>query len=201
MVNKTDLRVIKTKNAIKNAFLDLIEEKGYANVSVTDIAKRAEINRKTFYIHYETKEILYNTIVEEFMEVLSPTLDDIPRLKGKMQRRYIEHLLDKFREYKRDFNALINDNTNSDFVNRLKEKFYFDIISKTHIKEKTTGTSFTPELLMEAYFYLFMVFARWWVNSSDITPSEVVDMIVEFFSKRTLEFLGIDFTGYVKKPT
>ncbi len=198
MNNNTDMRVVKSRNAIKNAFLDLMEEKGYANVSVTDIAKRAQINRKTFYIHYETKEILYNTIVDEFIEVLSPTLEDIPRLKGKMQRRYIEHLLDKFKEYKRDFNVLINDNTNSDFANRLKKKFNYDIISKTHITEKTRGTNFTPELLMEAYFYLFMVFARWWVNSSDITTGEVVDMIVEFFSLKTLEFLGVDFTGYEK---
>ena len=47
-----DLRVIKTKEYIKNAFLELLKEKNYAKVSVKDIASLASINRNTFYLHY-----------------------------------------------------------------------------------------------------------------------------------------------------
>ena len=44
---KEDLRVIKTKEAIKNAFISLIEEKGFENIKIIDIARRANVNRNT----------------------------------------------------------------------------------------------------------------------------------------------------------
>ncbi|MCD7904620.1 MAG: TetR/AcrR family transcriptional regulator [Clostridiales bacterium] len=70
MANKTDLRVIKSEKAIRDAFLELIKEKGYANITITDISNRAMINRKTFYMHYDSKEALYDTLVNEFMKTL-----------------------------------------------------------------------------------------------------------------------------------
>ncbi len=197
MNNKTDLRILKSNLAIKNAFLELIKEKGYANVTITDIAKRAMINRKTFYTHYETKEILYNNIVDEFLEILTPALDNIQRLKGISQRKYIITLLLNVKEHKDVFNILYNDNTNTEFINKLKLKFNYDLISKVHIDKKTKDTHFSFELLSEAYFSLFMTFVKWWVNTSDdISANEVVDMIIEFFSQKTLEILGVSFEDY-----
>lgn len=200
MPEKTDLRIIKSQKAIKKAFLELIKEKGYANITITDIAKKAMINRKTFYTHYETKEILYNDIVDEFLKVLSPTLDSIQYLKGISQRKHIIILLLQVKKHKDVFNILYNDNTNTEFINKLKVKFNYDLISKAHVDKKTKDTHFTFELLSEAYFSLFMTFVQWWVNSSDdVSANEVVDMIIEFFSKKTLEILGINFENYDKK--
>jgi len=51
-----DRRYVKTENAIQNAFLSLIVEKEYSQIRVTDIVNRANIGRKTFYLHYESKE-------------------------------------------------------------------------------------------------------------------------------------------------
>lgn len=196
---KTDLRIIKSQRAIKKAFLELIEEKGYANITITDIARKAMINRKTFYIHYETKEILYNNIVDEFFEILSPALDSLQYLRGISQRKHIITLLLQVKEHKDVFNILYNDSTNTEFINKLKIKFNYDIISKAHIDEKIQDTHFTFELLSEAYFSLFMTFVQWWVNTSDdVSANEVIDMIIEFFSKKTLEILGINFDDYNK---
>ena len=63
MDKKEDLRVIKTKQLIKDCFLELIEEKGYSKVTITDITKKAMINRNTFYLHYIDKEDLIDKIV------------------------------------------------------------------------------------------------------------------------------------------
>lgn len=64
-----DLRVIKTKNLIKGAFIDLVEEKGFDRVTVKDICSKALINRNTFYLHYYDKVDLLNKIANEvFME-------------------------------------------------------------------------------------------------------------------------------------
>ena len=193
MEKKTDLRIIKSKNAIKNAFLDLMEEKGYANITLTDIAKRAMINRKTFYIHFETKEALYNSISNELLSILSPTLNKLQNLDGKEQRQYVINMLLHFKEHKDIFNILVKDKTNPDFLNKLKEKLKYDLFSISQINKRTEGTNFTPELLSEAFFSLFVVLIQWWLNESTLPVNDVIDMIIDFFSKKTLEVLGINF--------
>lgn len=74
---KQDLRVIKTKSLIKNAFLELIEEKGYSKVSVTDIVDKAMINRNTFYLHYYDKEDLINEMISENYKKTEPLIKRI----------------------------------------------------------------------------------------------------------------------------
>lgn len=49
-----DLRIKKTKRAIRSAFAELIKEKPMEKITVKEIAERAEINKTTFYAHYET---------------------------------------------------------------------------------------------------------------------------------------------------
>lgn len=95
MANKTDLRVIKSEKAIRDAFLELIKEKGYANITITDISNRAMINRKTFYMHYDSKEVLYDTLVNEFMKTLDASnfFTVIRNQKGHYQRNAISNLM------------------------------------------------------------------------------------------------------------
>ena len=57
-MKKEDLRSIKTKKSIKESFIELVEIKGYNKVSVSDIVNKAQINRNTFYLHYQDKDIL-----------------------------------------------------------------------------------------------------------------------------------------------
>lgn len=52
MQSKTDLRVLKTEKAIREAFLDLRKELPLEKVRVIDICRRAMINPSTFYKHY-----------------------------------------------------------------------------------------------------------------------------------------------------
>ena len=48
-----DIRVKKTKRAIQKAFVALLREKPIEKITVKEIAERAEINKTTFYSHYE----------------------------------------------------------------------------------------------------------------------------------------------------
>jgi len=50
-----DRRILRTKAAICQALVELIEEKGFDALSVQDITTRANINRGTFYLHYRDK--------------------------------------------------------------------------------------------------------------------------------------------------
>lgn len=53
-----DRRVQKTRKLLSDAFVALIVEKGYDEVSIQDILDRANVGRSTFYAHYENKEQL-----------------------------------------------------------------------------------------------------------------------------------------------
>lgn len=47
-----DRRVIRTKAAIREAFLSLLQKKNAEEITVTELAREANIERKTFYLHY-----------------------------------------------------------------------------------------------------------------------------------------------------
>ncbi len=55
---KLDPRVKRTRRLILRAFSELLAEKGFQAVTVQDIARRAEINRATFYAHFPDKYAL-----------------------------------------------------------------------------------------------------------------------------------------------
>ena len=59
---KEDLRIRKTRAAIKDALYELTREKTYQEISVMDIAQRAMINRSTFYLHYKDKDALLDAL-------------------------------------------------------------------------------------------------------------------------------------------
>lgn len=82
MERKTDLRVQKTRNAIKNAFREMVLEKEAAGVSVKELAERAMIHRKTFYLHYTCIEALYEDVLSElsrdYFEAIDKVAEDAP---------------------------------------------------------------------------------------------------------------------------
>lgn len=72
---KYDRRVEKTRNAIINSFKEMIIEKEFKEITIKQLAERANINRKTFYLHYESmEEILFDLTIEisdELFETLN----------------------------------------------------------------------------------------------------------------------------------
>ncbi len=49
---QTDRRVRKTKKAIQDAYFRLLEKKRTEKITVAEITREADIDRKTFYLHY-----------------------------------------------------------------------------------------------------------------------------------------------------
>ena len=78
-MRKKDMRIERTQNAIKKAFLFLLEKMNYGRITIQDIADEAIINRNTFYLHYKDKDVLIKTIVDEHIDILSEKLN----FKGK----------------------------------------------------------------------------------------------------------------------
>ena len=69
-MKKEDRRIQKTKAAISAALFDLLEEKDFDQISINDIADRANVNRGTIYFHYADKFDLLDKIIEDRLEDL-----------------------------------------------------------------------------------------------------------------------------------
>lgn len=72
--DKIDLRVLKTRENIKNTFSSLLLEKDFKNITVQNVCDRALIGRSTFYDHYCDKYDLLNKMVEEIISEFKPYL-------------------------------------------------------------------------------------------------------------------------------
>ena len=62
---KLDPRVKRTRNLILQSFNDLLAEKSFDAISVQDVTDRAQINRATFYAHFEDKYALLDYWVQQ----------------------------------------------------------------------------------------------------------------------------------------
>mgnify|MGYP002604929046 FL=1 len=78
MERKTDLRVLKTRNAIKSAFKKMILEREAADISIKELTERAMIHRKTFYLHYTCIGALYEDLLSELAEDYFAAIDQVP---------------------------------------------------------------------------------------------------------------------------
>lgn len=48
---KTDRRVEKTKQAMRHAFVELLKRKPYNAITISELTREADIDRRTFYLH------------------------------------------------------------------------------------------------------------------------------------------------------
>ena len=56
--NSNDLRARRTHRWLRAALSELMQEKPYEKIKVSEIVTRAEVARPTFYLHYESKDEL-----------------------------------------------------------------------------------------------------------------------------------------------
>jgi len=61
-----DKRIVKTREAIFNAFLDLAAQKDIDKISVVELCQKADINKSTFYLHYKSIEECFQSCFDFF---------------------------------------------------------------------------------------------------------------------------------------
>lgn len=60
----------RAKDAIKDAFWSLLNEKPYSSITVKDIVSRCQVNRNTFYYHFQDIPSLLELVVKEWMDAI-----------------------------------------------------------------------------------------------------------------------------------
>lgn len=66
-----DRRIIRTRNNLKKAMMELLKEKNFKDISITEISKSARCNRVTFYSHYENSTQLLADIFQDYLNELA----------------------------------------------------------------------------------------------------------------------------------
>lgn len=84
---KMDLRVYKTKEALREALMILLKEKSLNSVSVTELCRIAKVNRGTFYAHFGQVENLFEDYFKTIMKDLADSYQE--------PYRHVQHLLSK----------------------------------------------------------------------------------------------------------
>lgn len=71
-----DLRIVKTHNAIRHAFIDLLSEQDYDDITIQAILDRALVNRATFYKYYSGKNDLVEQMISDFKTEVNQAFTD-----------------------------------------------------------------------------------------------------------------------------
>ncbi|MCQ2399039.1 MAG: TetR/AcrR family transcriptional regulator [Clostridia bacterium] len=90
MVNPNDKRVIKTRNLILSTFQEMIIEMEYDEITIKELAERANINRKTFYAHFECIEDLLNELADMIADKFLSNLEKVGVLKNPTIELFVE---------------------------------------------------------------------------------------------------------------
>lgn len=76
-------RVTRTRPALQNALLSLLEEQAFEQVTIRDVAARAEISYATFFRHYPDKDaLLHDVAAREIRKLLGMTLPILYTVDG-----------------------------------------------------------------------------------------------------------------------
>lgn len=173
---KTDLRVVKTKAAIEKAFIDLVEEKGYENVKLIDIAQRANVNRNTIYLHYESKEGIIESIILSAYQDQVEKLQIQSYMKMRNNRRNIasmfEAIFNTIDEKVELYRIILTSENLSGYV----EKLMFNI--RKYIKEICKDT-IKNELTINYMIFGIYGLIRNWIIYATGTKEENIQLATD----------------------
>jgi len=71
---KIDARVRRTRDALGDALVTLMQEKPFDSITVQDVLDRAQVGRSTFYSHFTDKDDLLMSDADEFFESIAMAL-------------------------------------------------------------------------------------------------------------------------------
>ena len=64
-----DKRIIKTKRSLKNALIVLLAKEDFEHISITELCRKADVSRITFYSHYSDKYALLDDIFNDMLGI------------------------------------------------------------------------------------------------------------------------------------
>ena len=188
MAKKIDRRVKYTKDVLKETLIQLMAENHISKISVKKICEIADVNRSTFYAHYDNQYDLLNQIERE-------TIEDIHKFiaKEKSQQVTLRTMLCLILEYAAQntelFRILLSERSDSSFRKEITK-----LVKELALVETQIGRESDAHII--EYIQLFSIAGslsildKWLEDGMVETIDELADLLL------TLLHLGI--SGYQK---
>jgi len=186
MAKTEDKRVLRTKRILRQALAELMQEKEFKDITVTDVVRRADINRGTFYVYYhdvyDLIEKIENEMIEDFRLIHTSYL---PGPENKYSQEIVPDLhplLNQAINYLEKNQAmvcvLLRASTSDGFKDKMMqvvEDFRMSVIHDTHEKE----VYLTQFLAAGAVG----VMSKWIMQDNRQSKEVLIDMLDELIRK------------------
>ncbi|MFC5651835.1 TetR/AcrR family transcriptional regulator [Paenibacillus solisilvae] len=119
---RTDPRILRTRQLLKHAFVDLLQEMDIEKISVNRIAERATINRVTFYLHYRDIPDMLEKMADEMIADIQRALDRssvIPSSDEEVDSLMLVRLLEHIAEHAKFYKVILGSKRTPIFTERL----------------------------------------------------------------------------------
>lgn len=163
-----DLRVRRTLKAIRMALYELVLEKDYGDISITELTERAEINRKTFYLHYPSLDSLIKEVEEE---IISNILE---KLQSDAQNMNLTACISKFYHYLYEC-----DEVQQKLLCDPHYYFFYEDVTNAVLKSDTFQRFFDmvehPEVVRAYSMTITFIYRSWLQNGCPMPLDELID--------------------------
>ena len=183
---KQDLRVVRTKEAIREAFKSLVCELPYEKVTVKAIADRAGINRNTFYLHYETTDDVLREIqgehIAEYIERVGKLTYTEPQ--GESIRAFFE-----YNEAQDEFFKRVTCDSRFDYIREgMQKKVLAQADGRTaNLRDKSVYI----QNIVRAYSHTALALYRQWVaDGRKIPMDEMIALATTLLERGMSGFRG-----------
>ena len=165
-----DRRQKKTREAIFNAFTELLSSKHYNRITVGEIIEKADIGRATFYAHFETKDFLLKELCEElFCHIFDATESGAERHRHifncNAPSSVILHLLQHLQKNDNNILALLACENNGLFLRYFKENLNLLIKNQPQLFGNKKDKELPEDYWMNHISSTFVETVRWWLDN------------------------------------
>ena len=177
--NKEDLRIVKTKNALRESLIVLMKDKPFEEIKISDVCNKALINRSTFYAHYEDKyELLVDTI-NYYKEKLTNSLEKNNNIFNTKEfyLELIRLILENISQEKNFYCQLFTNNHNSILMDILEDSIMKDINKRVSLNQINTK-NIPPTIYIKYYLgAVTNVCIEWLNNQNHYTEKEIISYL------------------------
>jgi AcrR family transcriptional regulator len=164
-----DRRERRTREAIFDAFTELLREKAYNRITVQEIIDAADIGRATFYAHFETKDYLIKALCEELFNHIIDTAMGHSHAHDryacdKPTDSVFLHLIYHLKENDRNILALLTSQSNEIFLQYFKTNLKKLIRSQFAEAGKLRGVGLPEDYLVDYISSSFVETVSWWLR-------------------------------------
>ena len=174
-----DRRQRKTREAIFNAFTELLSKKDFNKITVGEIIDKADVGRATFYSHFETKDFL----LKEFCEELFCHIFDNEHNEGHEHRHIFScnssepvflHLLRHLQKNDNNILALLTSQNNELFLKYFRANL--DSLIENHLSLFSQNKKVNvPSAFWKNYIAsTFVETIKWWLENGMKESSEAM---------------------------